>query len=1271
MSATRYVLIGTLLSLPPCVYSSAIAREKDEAYTTSIDALWSLNIRTGAQQFLGHTSTERHLSGLSFDPLTGDLYAVSDEYLLIMNTTNATLTWIGKHGLYPMYDPSGLAFDPAGNLFLINGGTTYTVSKSTGAATVLGPNSMTNSNALAFSSNGRMFAIGEPPGMSYSLVELNPATGGLLQVIGELHEPNGTAFFNGGMGLDFDSRGTLYVIASGNDDAIYEVSTVDASARHVADIVMTFGSLAIFPDCNENGQHDGFEIFTGTVTDTDGNGIPDGCPICGDGTCDGPEWSCNCPADCGAPPSAEVPGSTCTDAIDNDCDVKLDCADPNCATDEACLPPPTKGGPGDLLAVTSAGLQRIDGVTGQLLHAFPLGGSGLQSPIGLALGPDGLVYVSGSSSRNVVRYDLRTGVFIDEFVPFEGGGMNSPQELAFGPDGHLYVLDFNKRVLRFDGQTGAYLGDFVDGVAAGLNQPRHLTFGPDGNLYVSNYEGRNVIRFDGTTGAFIDEFVPAGSGGLAPPRGLVFGPDNNLYVASEEFQGAVFRYAGGTGAFIDTFVQHDSGGLQLPTTLAFGPDGHLYVSSDTVNTILRYVGTTGAFIDGFRYGASDTSKFNFEFVPAECIASTECDDSDPSTTDICFCFQCRHQVHPTLYVDANATGANDGTSWADAFLDLQDALDAAQISGPPVDILIAEGTYRPDRGTGNRFASFQLLDGVNLYGGYAGDGAEDPNRRDIATQLAVLSGDLAQDDGPDFANYGENSYHVILAGQSGIDSPTLVDGVVISGGNANAPSYENPHDRGGGVLMLGGAPVIRNSTIMANGASIGAGAHLFNQARGRFINCRFLANEQTGLQCRSSDLVMVNCQFSGNSAVLGGAINNNQCHPTIVNCTFTSNIASQFGGGIYNSEGVVSLANSILLENQDMTGGGETAQLYFLQADWALTDCIVQGWSGTYWHLGTGNSGGLPQFVDGDGADNQPGTPDDDLRLMTGSTGIDDGDSNVDTDLIVGGMQPLPEKDLNGGVRILDAAVDVGATEFGGVVRPSMPVTYPHAAPKNRYISFAPDAVAAGTPHAYQVTHLGTGSSWYISTPRIVPAPITGKGLCFLVSDTTPQLYDFSTLPMIHVGGCAIVPGESYDVRATVDGVTFFPGIRLATVSLPTNGRWWADVVGVFSAGGDGTTIPPTPTGAWTPANGSVSGFDITAVLQGAGGKSTAPNLTWSDINAESPDRVANGPDVLRVVNAFSVGSGREFYPFRVPMGPGPQGQETCPTPPLASELIP
>ncbi|MGD8902505.1 MAG: hypothetical protein PVI67_02950, partial [Anaerolineae bacterium] len=74
------------------------------------------------------------------------------------------------------------------------------------------------------------------------------------------------------------------------------------------------------------------------------------------------------------------------------------------------------------------------------------------------------------------------------------------------------------------------------------------------------------------------------------------------------------------------------------------------------------------------------------------------------------------EVGDIIYVDADALGDNVGTSWADAYIDLQAALGAADSSDQ---IWVAEGIYRPTSDT-TRTIAFELETGVSLYGGFAG-----------------------------------------------------------------------------------------------------------------------------------------------------------------------------------------------------------------------------------------------------------------------------------------------------------------------------------------------------------------------------------------------------------------------------------------------------------------------------------------------------------------------------------------------------------------------
>ncbi|MCO6438188.1 MAG: hypothetical protein J5J06_13925 [Phycisphaerae bacterium] len=283
----------------------------------------------------------------------------------------------------------------------------------------------------------------------------------------------------------------------------------------------------------------------------------------------------------------------------------------------------------------------------------------------------------------------------------------------------------------------------------------------------------------------------------------------------------------------------------------------------------------------------------------------------------------------------------------------------------------------------------------------------------------------------------------------------------------------------------------------------------------------------------------------------------------------------------------------------------------------------------------------------------------------------------------------------------------------GPVVDPPLIITtYPHGARKQRYVSFAPQG--SHTYTAFQIQDIGSGGPWYyISTPRTSPASIVGQGLTFVVSDTTPILFDWSSLPAIHVGGCMIAPGDGlvcvggpndgqactadvfcqspagtcrgigrdYEVRATSDGINFSTSIVVTTAARPnaSNGRFWADVVGPFNStlDPDTGTSPATPINKWRPPDGVTGGFDISAALQVVSSVPTAPHFTWTDVNPELTDRVTISADVLRIVNAFNVGSGKEFYPFAFPQtpttihGPTPPSPALCPVPPLMAALSP
>lgn len=137
-----------------------------------------------------------------------------------------------------------------------------------------------------------------------------------------------------------------------------------------------------------------------------------------------------------------------------------------------------------------------------------------------------------------------------------------------------------------------------------------------------------------------------------------------------------------------------------------------------------------------------------------------------------------------IYVDANATRANNGSSWPDAYRYLQDGLADANSSPKLVEIRLAQGIYKPDRGTGitlgDRYVTFQLKTGVAIKGGYAGLNHPNSNARDIVKYKTILSSDLNGNDIevtdpcdlPNEPTRDENSYHVVTGSGNRLHSHT-------------------------------------------------------------------------------------------------------------------------------------------------------------------------------------------------------------------------------------------------------------------------------------------------------------------------------------------------------------------------------------------------------------------------------------------------------------------------------------------------------------------
>jgi hypothetical protein len=245
-----------------------------------------------------------------------------------------------------------------------------------------------------------------------------------------------------------------------------------------------------------------------------------------------------------------------------------------------------------LLLTNETSVLNFNVSTGSFIGTFTSGGS-LKLAYGIAIGPDGNLYVCDFENMDIVSYNGATGVYIGVFATLSQYTGDFPVNLAFGPDRNLYVgLQNEAIIVRFNGTTGASMGTFVPAPTTGLSYTGMTFHG--GSLFVTYLGSPSVLyQFNATTGALVAELYSGFSAN--GPRAPAFGPDGNLYVPDWQTPN-VLKFDGTTYAFLGNFI---SDSALSPISVGFGPDGNIVVVNDpgTVDSVRRYALDSGAFLD--------------------------------------------------------------------------------------------------------------------------------------------------------------------------------------------------------------------------------------------------------------------------------------------------------------------------------------------------------------------------------------------------------------------------------------------------------------------------------------------------------------------------------------------------------------------------------------------------------------------------------------------------------------------------------------------------
>ena len=394
-----------------------------------------------------------------------------------------------------------------------------------------------------------------------------------------------------------------------------------------------------------------------------------------------------------------------------------------------------------------------------------------------------------------------------------------------------------------------------------------------------------------------------------------------------------------------------------PNVVACGSNGEVQaqvLAEASCATTVSYLwedDSGGSFDDATSASPVWTAPVNLGVTPLVCTltVTASADGATPASDTV------QVTVDPCsdhVYVDlANASGIEDGLSWATAYTTLQAGLNGASGLGV-TNVWVKAGVYNEERFIevlGGDAGSLIVPAGMSIYGGF--DGSETLlSERDWQTNVTAIDGSVSR--------AGQPTFHVVF-----LSGAATIDGFTVQGGNAHgsAPGGFELHNVGGGIVVWGGDATIANCTLADSGADFGGGLAVvsgnaavtdsivdgnsadygsgglfsFNSTMSvtgtDFTNNT--GNYSGAVEVWSHSPTFDTCTFTGNSGVYGGAVFAWNSTPDFSKCSFVNNVATLGAGAAFNYEASVSFDACVFDLNEGVYGG--------TLSNWSCTPSLV------------------------------------------------------------------------------------------------------------------------------------------------------------------------------------------------------------------------------------------------------------------------------------------------------------------------------------------
>lgn len=219
-----------------------------------------------------------------------------------------------------------------------------------------------------------------------------------------------------------------------------------------------------------------------------------------------------------------------------------------------------------------------------------------------------------------------------------------------------------------------------------------------------------------------------------------------------------------------------------------------------------------------------------------------------------------------VFVDVDATGNENGTSWPDAYTNLAAAL---FFQPGPAEFWVAEGEYKPDWLFDNLpGSSFVVGDGQEVYAGFAGTETA-LDQRDPGAHFTILSGEMAGTPDP-----ADDAYHVVTVNLSDTGA-AVIDGFTIQQGYGDFPGDEDAS----GLMSAGGSLTLANSAFFGSpSGSLNGAAITLRDTDAAIKSVRIsgssrISNDiEGGIEAFDSDVVVQDAEFQRGKLTSGTSI---------------------------------------------------------------------------------------------------------------------------------------------------------------------------------------------------------------------------------------------------------------------------------------------------------------------------------------------------------------------------------------------------------------